>query len=65
MPAQVVRIDVQDASAGHGGGRGVFQVADLKEKPHGGRERDAFIIGQSKNLHISVKHQCDKNNIHI
>ncbi len=29
--AKLLRIDVQDASSGHGGRRGMFQVADLKQ----------------------------------
>lgn len=64
VPAKLLRIDVQNASSGHGGRRGMFQVADLKQKSHRGGEWDTFIISQSKDLHRHAQHVYISGNIH-
>ena len=50
VPADVSVIQEQNTSTGHGGWRGSLQMTNLEEQPHGWREWDTLITGQSKNL---------------
>jgi len=55
VPAQVRRVYVQDAGAGHGGRRGRPQVGDLEKQAHGRRQRDTFVASQRQYLD---EHDC-------
>ena len=51
VPSQVCWVNKEDASAGHGGQVGFFEVTHLKHEPHGWLQRYALIAGQCQYLY--------------
>lgn len=49
-PAEVLGVNAEYPSPGHGGRSGSFQMGDFKEQTHGGRQADPLITGESQNL---------------
>lgn len=50
VPAQIGRVDVENAGSGDGGRRGGPQVADLEQQPHGAVQGDPLVAGQGEDL---------------
>lgn len=50
VPAQVCRVDVENAGSGDGGRGGRPQVADLEHQPHGAVQGDSLVAGQGEDL---------------
>ena len=50
VPAEILRVDVEDAGPGHGGRGGRPQVGDLEEKPHVAGQGDPLVAGQGEDL---------------
>ena len=47
VPAQVLRVDEENTSPRHRGWSGSTEMTDLKQKSHGGCQRNTLITGQS------------------
>mmetsp|Transcript_8669 Transcript_8669/g.29755 ORF Transcript_8669/g.29755 Transcript_8669/m.29755 type:complete len:454 (-) Transcript_8669:3386-4747(-) len=66
-PPDVRLVDVQDARARDGGGRGVFQRVDLEDHAHRIAQRDALVGDQSEHLvvvHDRV-HRLDPDRVNV
>ena len=50
VPAEVSRVDKEDAGPGHRGRVGLAHVADLKHEAHGGVQGDTLVAGQRQHL---------------
>ena len=50
VPAEIFRVDIEDAGPGHGGRGGGLQTRDLEEEPHVGRQSDPLVAGQGEDL---------------
>lgn len=51
IPAQILRVHIQNASSGDSGWGGCPQVMGLKQKPHGRCEGHSLVAGQGQHLH--------------
>ena len=55
VPAEIFRVDIEDAGPGHGGRGGGPQVGDLEDQSHVGSYSDPLIAGQGQDL-VVVHH---------